>query len=62
MHVTSIFEEQDILNHGFAKLLIKKIYVKALLLKFNFVVSNTILYKKDHTSLYTVPYVYTYFT
>ena len=61
MHVTSIFEEQDILNHGFAKLLKKKIYLKALLLKFNFVVSNTILDKKDHISLYvqyTLPYIY----
>ena len=53
-----IFEEQDILNHGFVNLLQKKIYLKALLLKFNFVVSNTILDKKDPISLYTVPYVY----
>ena len=56
MHVTSIFEEQDILNHGLA--FQKKIYLKAMLLKFNFVVSNTILDKKDPISLYTVPYVY----
>ena len=56
MHVTSIFEEQDILNHGLA--FQKKIYLKAMLLKFNFVVSNTILYKKDPISMYTVPYDY----
>ena len=53
-----IFEEQDILNHGFVNLLQKKIYLKAMLLKFNFVVSNTILDKKDPISLYTVPYDY----
>ena len=59
MHVTSTFEEQDILNHGFA--LQKKIYLKTMLFKFNFVVSNTILDKRAHISLYvqyTLPYIY----